>query len=48
MVETEDLEPNHVVEVMPKGYLLKDRLLRPAMVVVSRAVAARTQEGTDT
>ena len=48
MVETEDLEPNHVVEVMQKGYLLKDRLLRPAMVVVSRAVAARTQEGTDT
>jgi molecular chaperone GrpE len=37
MVETADLEPNHVVEVMQKGYLLKDRLLRPAMVIVSKA-----------
>ena len=47
MVETGDLEPNHVVEVMQKGYLLKDRLLRPAMVVVSKAVTAKAQEGTD-
>lgn len=47
MVETADLEPNHVVEVMQKGYLLKDRLLRPAMVVVSKAAAARTEEGRD-
>jgi len=47
MIETADLEPNHVVEVMQKGYLLKDRLLRPAMVVVSRAVAVKAQEGTD-
>jgi len=45
MVETGDLEPNHVVEVMQKGYLLKDRLLRPAMVVVSKAVATKAQEG---
>ena len=47
MVETSDLEPNHVVEVMQKGYLLKDRLLRPAMVVVSKAVTTKAQEGTD-
>jgi molecular chaperone GrpE len=47
MVETGDLEPNHVVEVMQKGYLLKDRLLRPAMVVVSKAVTAKAHEGTD-
>jgi len=47
MVETGDLEPNHVVEVMQKGYLLKDRLLRPAMVVVSKAVATKAQEGAD-
>ena len=47
MVETGDLEPNHVVEVMQKGYLLKDRLLRPAMVVVSKAVTTKAQEGTD-
>ena len=47
IVETDDLEPNHVVEVMQKGYLLKDRLLRPAMVVVSKAVAAKAQEDAD-
>ena len=47
MVETGDLEPNHVVEVMQKGYLLKDRLLRPAMVVVSKAVTEKAPEGTD-
>lgn len=37
MVENAELAPNHVVDVMQKGYLLKDRLLRPAMVVVSKA-----------
>lgn len=47
-VETGDLDPNHVVEVMQKGYLLKDRLLRPAMVVVSKAAAPNAQEGPNT
>jgi len=31
-----DMEPNTVMEVMQKGYTLSGRLLRPAMVVVSR------------
>jgi len=39
MVESEEVPPNHVVEVMQKGYRLHDRLLRPAMVVVARAPA---------
>jgi molecular chaperone GrpE len=39
MVETGDLPPNHVVDVMQKGYSLNSRLLRPAMVVVSKAPA---------
>lgn len=30
-------EPNTVVEVLQKGYQLRDRLLRPAKVVVTRA-----------
>jgi molecular chaperone GrpE len=30
-------EPNQVVNVMQKGYLLHDRLIRPALVTVSRA-----------
>ncbi len=33
-----DLEPNTVMAVMQKGYLLNDRLVRPAMVMVSKAV----------
>ncbi|ACL72059.1 nucleotide exchange factor GrpE [Thioalkalivibrio sulfidiphilus] len=32
-----ELEPNTVMAVLQKGYLLNDRLLRPAMVVVSKA-----------
>lgn len=36
MVENPDVEPNTVVAVMQKGYTLHDRLLRPAMVVVSK------------
>lgn len=39
MMESEDLEPNHVIMVMQKGYTLNGRLLRPAMVAVSKAKA---------
>jgi molecular chaperone GrpE len=39
MVENADVEPNTVIAVMQKGYLLKDRLLRPAMVMVSKAAS---------
>ncbi|NWG01679.1 MAG: nucleotide exchange factor GrpE [Syntrophaceae bacterium] len=36
VVETDKLEPNQVVEEFQKGYLLNDRLLRPATVSVSK------------
>ena len=39
MVETGDVPANHVVEVVQKGFLLNDRLLRPALVVVAKAKA---------
>lgn len=32
-----DVEPNTVLAVYQKGYLLNDRLVRPAMVVVAKA-----------
>ena len=32
-----DLEPNTVVTVVQKGYILNDRLIRPAMVIVAQA-----------
>ncbi len=31
-----EVEPNTVISVMQKGYLLHDRLVRPAMVIVSK------------
>ncbi len=37
MVPNPEMEPNTVMEVMQKGYLLNGRLVRPAMVVVSQA-----------
>lgn len=37
MQVVEDAEPNTVVNVFQKGYLLNGRLLRPAMVVVAKA-----------
>ncbi|MEM9398077.1 MAG: nucleotide exchange factor GrpE [Pseudomonadota bacterium] len=40
MIENPDAEPNTVLDVMQKGYLLNGRLVRPAMVLVSKAPAA--------
>lgn len=39
MVENGDVEPNTVTLVMQKGYTLNNRLVRPAMVMVSKAPA---------
>lgn len=39
MLEQEDVEPNTVLTVFQKGYTLHGRLVRPAMVVVSKAPA---------
>ena len=38
--ERDDVEPNTVVTVVQKGYTLNGRLIRPAMVIVSKAPAA--------
>ena len=35
MTEKCDMEPGMVIEVLRKGYVLKDKVLRPAMVKVS-------------
>ena len=37
MVPSGEHQPNTVVSVMQKGYVLNDRLLRPALVAVSKA-----------
>jgi len=36
-VDAPDKEPNTVVNVLQKGYMLHDRVLRPALVVVSKS-----------
>ncbi len=36
VVDTPDAEDNHVIEELQRGYKLKDRLLRPALVRVAR------------
>ena len=35
MVDSKDVKSGEIVSVMQKGFLLKDRLLRPAMVVIA-------------
>lgn len=40
--------PNTVVQVLQKGYTLRDRMLRPARVVVSRAPEASGEGGAGT
>jgi molecular chaperone GrpE len=35
-VESVETPANHIVNVVQKGYMLRDRMLRPAMVVVSK------------
>lgn len=37
MVPMPDKEPNSIIEVMEKGYVLNERLLRPARVVVAKS-----------
>ena len=44
--QNNDVPDNTVTNVLQKGYLLHDRLLRPAMVVVSKKVEQQTQETT--
>jgi len=46
-VPSEDAEPNTVISVMQKGYLLNDRLIRPAMVVVSKAAEGSAEAKVD-
>jgi len=44
MQDRDDVEPNTVVAVVQKGYLLNGRLLRPAMVMVSKAPSVSVDE----
>jgi molecular chaperone GrpE len=37
MVPSKEVAPNHVVSVLQKGYMINDRILRPALVTVSQS-----------
>lgn len=43
--ESLEVEPNTVIEVFAKGYLLRDRLLRPAQVIVSKEMDREESKG---
>jgi molecular chaperone GrpE len=38
MVPSDEVAPNNVLDVIQKGYQLNERLIRPARVVVAKAV----------
>ena len=44
MIENPDVEPNSVVLVVQKGYVLNDRLVRPAMVMVAKGESPNISE----
>ncbi len=45
MQESTEAAPNTVLTVVQKGYLLNERLVRPAMVIVSKAAEAGSSAG---
>ncbi len=42
--ESSDIQPNHILTVIQKGYTLQDRLIRPAMVIVAKAAEPAASE----
>ena len=44
MIDSQEHAPNTIIDVMQKGYLLNERLVRPAMVVVSSANSSAGSE----
>jgi molecular chaperone GrpE len=47
-VESDVHEPNRVVEELHKGYALRDRLLRPALVSVAKPSKSQEKKNDDT
>ena len=46
-VESDSHEPNSVVDELHKGYMLRDRLLRPALVSVAKAIKLQEKKNDD-
>ncbi len=47
-VETDEHNANSVVEELHKGYMLRDRLLRPALVSVAKPAKTQSKKNSDT
>ncbi len=47
-IPTNEVEPGTVVQVLQSGFLIKDRLLRPALVAVAKAADAAPGSSVDT
>ncbi|HMQ11231.1 MAG TPA: nucleotide exchange factor GrpE [Oligoflexia bacterium] len=45
-VESDDVDSNHIIEEMQKAYFLHDKLLRPALVSVSKGPATQSDPST--
>jgi molecular chaperone GrpE len=43
-VESDTHEPNSIVDELHKGYMLRDRLLRPALVSVAKAIKSQEKK----
>ena len=43
MAPSPEVPNNHVLAVMQKGFILNGRVVRPAMVIVSKGVPAETK-----
>ncbi len=43
-VESNDIPAGHIVKIERKGYMLRDRLLRPALVVVSKGAPSNNSD----
>ncbi len=46
-IENEDIDEGLVVQEMQSGYTMHDRLLRPAMVGVSKKPSSKTDKNND-
>jgi molecular chaperone GrpE len=44
-VESGEVPPNTVIDVLQKGFQLRDRLVRPARVIVTRVGSAPGRSG---
>lgn len=42
VAETDELAPNHVLHVLQEGYMLKNRVLRHAKVIVSKNISEKS------